>query len=185
LTPKICGSSPELTLKICDSFFHQSKNPPEKEERESAPASPTPSPQAAPLSPSPPSPVVLPGLEGKEARRQEQGGRDRPEPPTARRIARRTPVPENWAPSPDDRAYARDLGLDPDVTWRPFVQHYLARQNIQLTDWSAQFRKWCHDEATKYRRRGGGQATSQNNRNAGALLASIHASAAAAMEGRR
>jgi hypothetical protein len=52
-------------------------------------------PQAAP--PAPPPPPSMENLAGKEAKRP-----------------RRTPLPDDWAPSPEERQLARDAGYDPD-----------------------------------------------------------------------
>jgi Helix-turn-helix domain len=58
---------------------------------------------------------------------------------------RKAPVPPDWIPSPEDRAYASNLGLDPDAMREGFVLWHQAKE-VLVADPSAGFRLWCWRE---------------------------------------
>jgi hypothetical protein len=67
---------------------------------------------------------------------------------------RGTPLPDDWAPSADDRHFARSLGLDPNEIMVEFADHHHAMGSFRA-DWSAAWRRWCRDEpAHRARKRG-------------------------------
>jgi len=73
-------------------------------------------------------------------------------PPASRRRGERgTPLPDDWNPTADDRAFARSLDLDPGEIVLQFADHYRATGGVRA-DWSAAWRKWCRNEP-QFRRR--------------------------------
>lgn len=72
--------------------------------------------------------------------------------PSRRPAARGTPLPDDWLPSAEDRAYARGRGLDPGGLLALFVDHHRAHGSYRA-DWSAAWRVWCaHEPGWRQRR---------------------------------
>lgn len=64
-------------------------------------------------------------------------------------------LPEGWQPTPDDRAFASGLGLDPDWVAPKFCDYWHSKPGqagIKL-DWSKTWRNWCRTEAERGGRR--------------------------------
>jgi hypothetical protein len=61
-----------------------------------------------------------------------------------------TRIPQDWRPNDAGRAYASDLGLDPDSTADAFVDWWTAANgpNAIKRDWDAAFRTWCRRDST-------------------------------------
>jgi hypothetical protein len=68
-------------------------------------------------------------------------------PPTQRTKTGRR-LPEDWCPSPEDRHFATDLGLDSDAVAAKFRDYWrsLSGSKAMKTDWSATWRNWCRNE---------------------------------------
>jgi hypothetical protein len=146
ITPDLMTEIPSSSAELMTEF-PLTKSPPvriHQEGRESAPASPTPTPQAAPPSPSPP-PVVVVGVEGKQASCQEQGGADRPEPPTAPRSARKTAWPEDQPP-PGVRELVIAAGYGGEVVQA--MGDWCRDRAHRSADWPAWARRWIAREGT-------------------------------------
>jgi hypothetical protein len=65
-----------------------------------------------------------------------------------RRASRLSP---DWAPSPEERKYAVDKGLDPDLTAERYRNHWVAKagKDGAKLDWSATWRNWCISDAER------------------------------------
>lgn len=72
---------------------------------------------------------------------------ERPAP--ARRSSRGTRLPEDWLPSPDERAFAENLGLNADVVGEEFRDFWIGVPGARgcKLDWPATFRNRCRDVA--------------------------------------
>jgi hypothetical protein len=59
-----------------------------------------------------------------------------------------TRLPDAWRPSPAERDYAADRGLDPDATADAFCDWWSAANgaNAVKRDWAAAFRTWCRHQ---------------------------------------
>lgn len=84
---------------------------------------------------------------------------------TAKRGAdkRGTRLPEDWKLSAEDRAFAADLGLDPDVTADEFRDYWTALPGARgrKLDWSKTFRNRCREIAGRPKRGGPVRPTMQ------------------------
>ena len=110
------------------------KNLTGKEEEREPPASP-------PLT-QPPSRIEF-LVETQQARRSERA----PAAPPAR--SARSPLPDDWGPSPEERRLAVEAGFDPTELVTEMADS--ARANAaRSADWSASFRRWTRRE-TKFR----------------------------------
>jgi hypothetical protein len=159
---------------------------------ECVPAAPTPAPdapeperedstgrkeeRAAPASPPPPAPSPYPVeifAAGKEASGIEAEPVEAPEPLRDGRSARKTPLPDDWAPPPEVRQLAIAAGFDPDELIEEMADWARAK-GARSADWAASMRSWIRRER-KFggRRRGGDTLQDQIARRlvmAGALV---------------
>ncbi|MFO1080839.1 MAG: hypothetical protein U1E23_09465 [Reyranellaceae bacterium] len=62
---------------------------------------------------------------------------------------RGTRIPDDWTLTDDDRAFARDLGLDSEATAAAFADYWRAKPGAggRKADWSATWRNWCRRES--------------------------------------
>lgn len=67
-----------------------------------------------------------------------------------------TRLPDNWKPLPSDRDFAKDLGLDPDLTADEFRDYWTALPGARgrKLDWSKTFRNRCRELAGRPKGRG-------------------------------
>ncbi|MBR0682759.1 hypothetical protein GXW74_19865 [Roseomonas eburnea] len=74
------------------------------------------------------------------------------DPPAARRGTR---LPPDWQPSDRERAFARQLGLDPDAVAERFRDYWHAKagKDGAKLDWPATWRNWCRTEVERLPRR--------------------------------
>ncbi len=96
--------------------------------------------------------TTLKGEGEGEVRDREKKKEDGPAPPEvtpdARPGGRAKPkraasqIPNNWLPSPEDRRFALDLGLDPDAVAANFRDYWIGTGK-PMADWSATWRNWC------------------------------------------
>jgi DNA-binding transcriptional ArsR family regulator len=75
-------------------------------------------------------------------KKTEEQGRERKKPGGGARGAR---LPADWQPSPADRVYAEDRGLDPDRISQRFRNHWLAKagRDAAKCDWHRTWQNWC------------------------------------------
>jgi hypothetical protein len=61
---------------------------------------------------------------------------------------RGTPLSPQWILSDDDRSYAKQLGLNPDIVGTKFKDYYLSvsGEKAWKRDWVAAWRSWCNNE---------------------------------------
>jgi hypothetical protein len=131
LTSQIPELRPELTPQIPETLSPpERKNPPEKEER-AAPASPPPAPSPFPVQ-------CLPEQE-----------RRRPEPPPS---ARKTLLPDDWAPPAEVRQLAIEAGYDPAEIMTEMAD-WCRHKGAQSADWTACARNWIRREGKLNARR--------------------------------
>ncbi|MFH5924570.1 YdaU family protein [Roseomonas xinghualingensis] len=75
-----------------------------------------------------------------------------------------TRLPQDWAPSPEDRQFAHSLGLDPDAVAASFRDYWHGKpgKDGRKADWSATWRNWCRrqDDIGGRPRSGGSSAPS-------------------------
>lgn len=67
-------------------------------------------------------------------------------PAPRNKVGRR--LPDDWSPSLDDRQFASDLGLDPEIVKASFKDYWTAAAgaNARKLDWAAAWRNWCRKE---------------------------------------
>lgn len=70
---------------------------------------------------------------------------------------RGTRLPDDWKPNAEDRAFASDLGLDPELTADEFRDHWTALPGARgrKLDWSKTFKNRCRALGKKPRPNGG------------------------------
>ena len=61
-------------------------------------------------------------------------------------------LPADWQPSPEDREFAADCGLDPFAVAQTFADYWHAEAGAKASkrDWPATFRIWCRREQLRY-----------------------------------
>lgn len=66
-------------------------------------------------------------------------------------------LPDDWMPSADDRAFAEQLGLNPDTVAPSFKDYWrgVAGAKGRKADWPGTWRNWCRREAENPKRAGG------------------------------
>lgn len=75
--------------------------------------------------------------------------------PAAEEIAneRRSKLPPDWRPTPDDRDYASDKGLDPETATAAFTDYFGEgrgrAEKRTPAGWSKRFRVWCNTDANR------------------------------------
>jgi len=81
-----------------------------------------------------------------------------PKPGEGNARTRGSRLAESWRPGPAEIAFARGLGLDPDIVFDEFHDWWIAASGARATklDWSATWRTWCRREAKDGRRTIGG-----------------------------
>lgn len=54
-------------------------------------------------------------------------------------------LPENWAPTNEEKSYASGLGLDPESTAEDFKDHWLSKAGAgaRKADWGRTWKTWC------------------------------------------
>ena len=63
--------------------------------------------------------------------------------PKAKRGSR---LPEDWKPTPQARAFASSLGLDPDLEYEQFRDFWTSKPSKNTsTDWLKNWRMWCRN----------------------------------------
>lgn len=77
--------------------------------------------------------------------RSESEGALAPLAPAKPAQRRKSQLPEDWQPSPDELAYAQNLGLDGSAVAENFRLHWRAKGETKL-DWHAAFQLWCRRE---------------------------------------
>lgn len=90
-----------------------------------------------------------------------------PSPPSEARSPRGIRLPEDWQPSSEDRAFALNSGLDPNVVAARFRDYWHAKpgkDGVKL-DWSGTWRNWCRRDAEHQPRRNSRQAQAPAFRN--------------------
>lgn len=85
------------------------------------------------------------------ARESSSKGVGSPPPPTTSPAATTVAsleLPLDWKPSPEDRAYATGLGLDPDALVQDFVGYWTSRPPGKGLSrrWSWNWERWCRNE---------------------------------------
>lgn len=74
-----------------------------------------------------------------------------PSHPSGARSPHGSRLPDDWHPGPDERAFAANLGLDPDrisAQFRDFWHGKPGKDGRKL-DWPATWRNWCRREAER------------------------------------
>jgi hypothetical protein len=170
-TPQSASPNPAILdvqpRKSCTQTLREPKKEPE-EERESARASPT-SPdliqtdeQVEGRSPEPS--AATPPTQPAEARPSERPVADAGPTPPRKVLGNTTPderrpvaapppngpLPDDWSPRPDDLAFARSRGLDPEEMVLAFAAHYRGTGQCRA-NWSQVFRSWCIREPKLHR----------------------------------
>jgi hypothetical protein len=94
---------------------------------------------AQPDSVAPPLPLALPNDQPKQKGERHGQASD----------PRGTRLPEEWQPSPEDRAVAAGLGLDADLVADKFRDYWVSASGpkARKCSWSATWRNWCRREA--------------------------------------
>lgn len=87
---------------------------------------------------------------------------------------RGTRLPDDWMPSAEDRAFASNLGLDPDVTADEFRDYWTALPGARgrKLDWSKTFRNRCRELGKRPQTNGGKETFEQRRQREN--LAVIH-----------
>jgi hypothetical protein len=154
LTRQNGDSTAELTRQNDDSLFPPEKNPPE-EERESPPQA------AAPASSSTENLVEV-GEASQQGADNKGVPAAPPAPPPAARSARRTPLPDDWAPPPEVRQMAIEAGYDPAEIMEEMAD-WARATGARSADWTATGRNWIRREGKFYGRRATGPSGTKLN----------------------
>lgn len=80
-------------------------------------------------------------------------------------------LPADWRPTPDDHAFAADLGLEPNAVCESFVDYWTSGKGgrVKRVDWCRTWRVWCRREAQRLPRSPGGIRPSASGGDAGAF----------------
>jgi hypothetical protein len=130
-------------------------------------------------------PAIAPG-KGREGKGKEEEGKVETSSPSSTHSTSRkalsaeqrgTRLPDDWKPTAEDRAFASDLGLDPDVTADEFRDYWTALPGARgrKLNWSKTFKNRCRELGKKPRLNGAVKGETFEQKRQRENLAVIHA----------